>query len=187
MMNGSAYSQKSHGFEELDPVRQVLSEVVSPHGLPVNCFRPELCSDLIIIEQPTDEDLAGLLYNAPEGRRTAWEDVRALQEREMRRLLSQAQRRAINSWADSQFASVWEGVHRQLSPYLSPKVLEVVVGDCISILRFRAAFGEQYGFWERVWQCYHLCTYPVGWSGAYPSGSLIATISSRQRREGVGS
>jgi hypothetical protein len=71
---------------------------------------------------------------------------------------------------------VYERLSNQLPSWFDPDgvIAEVIVGDILSCSQHRVAFGRGDAFWDRVFEIYKSGGMPVGWSGKYPQGRLMA-------------
>jgi len=53
-------------------------------------------------------------------------------------------------------------------------VADFILGDMICCAQDRVAFGKREGYWNTVFEIYKSGGIPVGWSGKYPQGRLMA-------------
>jgi len=58
--------------------------------------------------------------------------------------------------------------------YLKEACDEIILEDLLYCAQWRVAFGIKDGFWETIFQIYKSGGMPIGWSGKYPEGKLMA-------------
>lgn len=53
-------------------------------------------------------------------------------------------------------------------------IADFIAGDMLDCAQSRIAFGRSGNFWDKVFEIYKSGGMPVGWSGKYPEGKLMA-------------